>query len=152
MKSLPYMFSLTSFLLNLKRLASIGLLGKLDCARLLHPSCQYFLSKASNASSYSRKMQFYCCSLNTAFEWKNMELSCNSKCMSNHFCALLIFSSERFASLFVICFASQLSCVVVLTLPTKHHKKCQSVAIFWKTTFSKITLLSLTLSFFSKRK
>ena len=95
----------------------------------------------------TQKMQFYCCSLNTAFEWKNMELSCTSKCMSNHFCALLIFSSERFASLFVICFASQLSCVVVLTLPTKHHKKCQSVATFCQT-FSKITLLSLTLSFF----
>ena len=100
----------------------------------------------------TQKMQFYCCSLNTAFEWKNMELSCTSKCMSNHFCALLIFSSERFASLFVICFASQLSCVVVLTLATlapKHHKKCQSVAIFWKTTFSKITLL-LSSQFLSK--
>ena len=150
------MFSLTSFLLNLKRLASIGLLGKLDCARLLHPSCQYFLSNASNASSYSRKMQFCCCSLNTAFEWKNMELSCNSKCMSNHFCALLIFSSERFASLFVICFASQLSQVVfTLHFTNESLRKMPIDGDFCKTTFSRITLRrkrSLSNQFLSKHK
>ena len=67
-------------------LASIDLLGKLNCARLFHPSCQYFLSNASSCAPRRCNSAGVLLPPRRLWVEKHGVILFLKKCMSNHFC------------------------------------------------------------------